>query len=49
MAPAASPAMPATMMLEWLAWAAAIPRMRLDVETMPSLAPSTAARSQPMF
>ncbi len=40
--------MPATSTLPWLPCAAATPSTRLDVDTMPSLAPSTAARSQPM-
>lgn len=48
MAPATSPATPVTRMLPWLGPAAATPIARLAVETMPSLAPSTAARSQPM-
>ena len=48
MAPATSPATPATMMPLRLASAAATPTRRLAVDTMPSLAPRTAARSQPM-
>src|SRR5512134_1208486 len=48
MAPATRPAIPATMMLLWDALAAATPSTRLAVETMPSLAPNTAARNQPM-
>ena len=32
----------------WVAFAAATPATRLAVDTMPSLAPSTAARSQPI-
>ena len=47
-APATSPATPVIRMVAWLALAAATPTTRLAVETMPSLAPSTAARSQPM-
>src|SRR6185436_11937868 len=47
MAPATSPATPATR-ISWLpARAAATPTTRLAVDTMPSLAPSTDARSQP--
>ena len=37
-----------SLLVAWLAFAAATPTSRLAVETMPSLAPSTAARSQPM-
>lgn len=48
MAPATSPATPAMRTSEVAAEAAATPTIRLAVETMPSLAPSTAARSQPM-
>ncbi len=40
--------MPATMTLLGVPFAAATPSTRLAVDTMPSLAPSTAARSQPM-
>ena len=47
-APATSPAMPVTISEAWLALAAATPISRLAVETMPSLAPSTEARNQPM-
>src|SRR3989344_2333092 len=47
-APATSPAMPVTISEAWLALAAATPINRLAVETMPSLAPRTAARSQPI-
>ena len=46
-APATSPATPATRTSPARP-AAATPTIRLAVETMPSLAPSTAARSQPM-
>ena len=48
MAPATRPAIPATNTLLGVAWAAATPSTRLAVDTMPSFAPSTAARSQPM-
>src|SRR5512134_158741 len=48
MAPATSPATPLTSTVPWLEPAAATPMTRLAVETMPSLAPSTAARSQPI-
>ncbi|MOA51016.1 hypothetical protein D3C78_1741070 [compost metagenome] len=48
MAPAISPAIPVTSNVAWLALAAATPISRLAVETMPSLAPRTAARSQPI-
>src|SRR5262245_38004754 len=48
MAPATSPATPATSTWPRAASAAATPSTRLAVETMPSFAPSTAARSQPM-
>jgi hypothetical protein len=48
MAPATRPAMQVTRMLLWLAPAAATPTTRLAMETIPSLAPSTAARNQPM-
>ena len=48
MAPATSPAMPAMSTSVWALLAAATPEMRLAVDRMPSLAPSTAARSQPM-
>src|SRR5690606_16233893 len=47
-APATSPATPATRISCDAAVAAATPTMRLDVEISPSLAPSTAARSQPI-
>src|SRR5208283_3889689 len=47
-APDTRPATPATTMFAWLARALATPIIRLAVETMPSLAPRTAARSQPM-
>src|SRR5262252_712225 len=46
-APATSPAMPAVRIAERLEFAAATPTMIAATETMPSLAPSTAARSQP--
>ena len=45
---ATKPATPAIKMLVWFPWAVATPSTRLDVERMPSLAPNTAARSQPM-
>lgn len=45
-APATRPARPEVSTASCEAWAAATPVMRLAVETMPSLAPSTAARSQ---
>jgi hypothetical protein len=48
MAPAASPAVPASRMSPFAADAIATPITRLAVETIPSLAPSTAARNQPM-
>ncbi len=48
MAPATSPATPATSMARVSAPDAATPSTRLAVDTMPSLAPSTAARSQPL-
>ena len=47
-APATRPATPATMTSPRAAFDAATPTTRLAVETMPSLAPSTDARSQPM-
>src|SRR5512140_3464851 len=47
-APATRPAMPATITLACVACAAATPSTRLAVETIPSFAPSTAARNQPM-
>jgi len=46
--PATSPATPATSTAFCVALAAATPMIRLAVETMPSLAPNTAARSQPI-
>ena len=49
MAPATKPAMPAMSNSSRATWAAATPTIRLAVETMPSLAPMTAARSQPIF
>jgi len=48
MAPATSPAIPAIKRLRCVACAAATPSTRLDVERMPSFAPRTVARSQPM-
>ena len=45
-APAASPATPAIAMARGSGSAAATPTMIAETETMPSLAPSTAARSQ---
>ena len=45
-APATSPAIPAVTIAEPDAPEAATPSTRLAVDTMPSLAPSTAARSQ---
>jgi hypothetical protein len=47
-APATKPAIPATRTLPRLDSAAATPTIKLAVETIPSLAPRTAARSQPM-
>ena len=47
MAPATRAATPATRIGPLPCEAAATPTIRLAVETMPSLAPSTAARSQP--
>ena len=47
-APATSPETPAIRMFACDPAAAATPTIRLAVERMPSLAPSTAARSQPM-
>ncbi len=35
-------------MLLWLDWAAATPKIKLAVDTMPSLAPRTEARNQPV-
>jgi hypothetical protein len=46
-APATRPARPATRMLPWLPWAAATPKIRLEVDNNPSFAPRTAALSQP--
>jgi hypothetical protein len=48
MAPATRPATPVNRIVPGLVLAAATPTTRLAVETMPSLAPSTAARSQPI-
>src|SRR6185436_3608364 len=48
MAPATSPATPAIKTSFCFAAAAATPTIKLAVETIPSLAPSTAALSQPM-
>src|SRR5436190_13025528 len=47
-APATKPAMPATRMVLRLDSAAATPKIKLAVETIPSLAPRTAARSHPV-
>src|SRR6476659_6554197 len=47
-APATKPATPASNMLLLVAPAAATPRIKLAVEIIPSFAPSTAARSQPI-
>ncbi len=47
-APATSPAMPATSTSLRDAPDAATPMIRLAVDTIPSLAPSTAARNQPI-
>ena len=48
MAPATKPATPAIKTSFRVAAAAATPTIKLAVEMMPSLAPSTAARNQPM-
>jgi hypothetical protein len=48
MAPATSPAIPAIKTSFSVAAAAATPTIKLAVEMMPSLAPSTAARNHPM-
>jgi hypothetical protein len=48
MAPATNPATPAIKTSLCVAAAAATPTIRLAVEMIPSLAPRTAARSQPM-
>ena len=48
-APAVKPAIPVNMMFPWAACAEAAPGTRLAVEMMPSFAPITAARSQPIF
>ena len=48
MAPATRPETPATSMPRCVACAAATPSSRLAVDTMPSLAPNTAARNQPV-
>jgi glycine cleavage system aminomethyltransferase T len=45
-APADRPATPAIITALWLASAAATPTIREDTDTMPSFAPSTAARNQ---
>jgi len=47
-APATSAASAAATTSACVAFAAATPATRLAVDTMPSLAPSTAARSQPI-
>ena len=47
-APAANPATPAIKTSSCFAAAAATPTIKLAVEMMPSLAPSTAALNQPM-
>src|ERR1019366_1216004 len=49
MAPATNPAIPAINMLLCVAGEAATPSTRLDVDTIPSFAPNTAARNQPML
>jgi hypothetical protein len=46
MAPATRPAIPLSKIVAWLAWPAATPTIKLDVDTIPSLAPNTLARSQ---
>jgi hypothetical protein len=48
MAPATSPATPAIRTVFGVGAAAATPTIKLAVETIPSLAPSTAARSHPI-
>jgi hypothetical protein len=48
MAPAATPAKPATMIDDRVASDAATPMRRAAIDTMPSPAPSTAARSHPI-
>jgi hypothetical protein len=45
---ATSPATPATTTLLGLAWEAATPSPKLEVDRIPSFAPSTAARNHPM-
>ena len=49
MAPATNPAMATINRSARPMFAAAIPTTRLAVETIPSLAPNTAARNQPIF
>src|SRR5512140_2221209 len=49
MAPATRLAVAAIRILPWVAPEAATPSTRLDVDTIPSFAPSTAARNQPML
>jgi hypothetical protein len=46
-APATSAAVPLSKILLCEACAAATPNIKLEVDTMPSLAPNTLARSQP--
>jgi hypothetical protein len=46
-APATTAAVPLSKIVDCEACAAATPKIKLDVETMPSFAPKTLARSQP--